>query len=58
MLKNKLGIPVISSRFYDHSNEHINYIDKYTNLIGNIDITRNIINNDFFGIRLRIKYEK
>lgn len=60
MLKNKLGIRLISTEFYDRDrlNGCINYIDKYTDLIGNIDITRNVNNNEYFGIRLRIKNEK
>lgn len=57
MLKNKFNIiPVKNSSPYH--NNFINCIDKYTSIRGDLDITRNIIQNFrilYFGIRLSIK---
>jgi hypothetical protein len=55
-MKNKFNIPVKSSSPYQYN--LISCIDKYTSPRGQLDYTRNIVQNFiklYFGIRLKIK---
>jgi hypothetical protein len=57
-MKNKLTIPVVERTIYSDKEFYSNYIDKYIyyDKIG-FDITRNINNNSYFGIRMHKRYK-
>ena len=57
-MKNKFKIPLVERTVYSITYFYSNYIDKYIYFDNkSFDITRNINNNSYFGIRMHKRYK-